>query len=272
MSAFLIFDTESVPDGRLVSKVKYPSEKLSEEAAIARAQREALEKSEGSSEFLPVTFQIPVAVAVATVGEDYELESLVCLDAPHYRPREIVRQFWGGIYKHVYGKGTRDSRAGVVTFNGRGFDFPLMEMAAFRYGVPLPGHYTERNSLRGRFGDLHIDLQELLSNYGSLRFFTGGLDLLAKMLGKPGKISTRGSDVYDLHRAGRVKDINDYCMFDTLDTYFVFLRTRTLVGALPLEQELDIVKNTRKKIENWAVDQPHFDLYLERWGDWEPWP
>ena len=35
---YLVVDTESVPDGRLIADVKYPGEGLSPEDAIARAQ------------------------------------------------------------------------------------------------------------------------------------------------------------------------------------------------------------------------------------------
>ena len=65
----------------------------------------------------------------------------------------------------------------------------------------------------------------------------GGLNLLSKLLGKPGKMSVQGDMVYQLHLAGKAQEINDYCMFDTLDTFFVFLRTRMLTGEMTLEEE-----------------------------------
>ena len=40
-TAYLIMDTESVPDGRLLSLIKYKDDNLSEDEAIARAQSEA---------------------------------------------------------------------------------------------------------------------------------------------------------------------------------------------------------------------------------------
>src|SRR3954464_5447343 len=94
--AFLVLDTESVPDGKLLGLVKYPDEDLPPEAAVARAQAEARERSRDGSDFLPVTFQYPIAVCVARVGPDFRLQAITCLDAPHYRPREIVEAFWRG--------------------------------------------------------------------------------------------------------------------------------------------------------------------------------
>src|SRR5260370_6994295 len=60
-TAFLILDTESIPDGRLVGGVKYPADNLTPEAAIERAQAEARDQSRDGSDFLPVTFHIPLA-------------------------------------------------------------------------------------------------------------------------------------------------------------------------------------------------------------------
>jgi len=59
------------------------------------------------------------------VGVDFSLQGIACLDASHYRPREIVGQFWAGLgHYRKLGAGAK-----IVTFNGRGFDLPLLEMA-----------------------------------------------------------------------------------------------------------------------------------------------
>src|SRR5882724_9387584 len=83
---YLVFDCESVPDGKLLNIVKYPTEPLSPEEAVARAQAEARANS-GGSDFLPVTFQLPVAICVLRVGNDFSLQGIACLDAPEYRSR-----------------------------------------------------------------------------------------------------------------------------------------------------------------------------------------
>ena len=139
------------------------------------------------------------------------------------------------------GCGVARYKAKLVTFNGRGFDLPLLELAAFRYGCSARDHFP--NS-RNRFNGNHIDLFDWLTNYGACRL-AGGLNLLAKLLGKPGKMEVAGDQVYAMHRAGQLQEINDYCMFDTLDTYFVFLRTRVLLGELPLSEEAALARRPR---------------------------
>jgi predicted PolB exonuclease-like 3'-5' exonuclease len=266
----LIFDTESVPDGVLIGRTKYPCDKLAPEEAIARAQAEARESSSIGSDFLNVSLQIPVAVCVANVAGDFRLLKLTCLDEPQFRPQEITRGFWRGLERYCNSK-DRNRRAKIVTFNGRAFDFPLMEVAAFRYGVAAPFHFKgDRDGPRSRFGDSHIDLCDYLNNLGACRL-AGGLNLFAKLLGKPGKTETSGDQVYGLYRQGGLQAINEYCCFDVLDTYFVFLRTRVLTGELTLEQEHAVVQDAKSWISQHAKERPHLQRYLDNWGDWQPW-
>ena len=75
---YLVFDVESVADGELVSKIRYPGQGLSPEDAVAQYRKELLEKYE--TDFIPYTFQVPVSVAIAKLGADYHLQDLVVLD------------------------------------------------------------------------------------------------------------------------------------------------------------------------------------------------
>lgn len=262
----LVLDIETVSDGALVSRVRYPGEGLDPKAAIARYRAELMEKN--GTDFVPYTFQVPVSVAIGTVGEDFRLSDLVVLDEPAFRPHVIAEQFWRGWEKR--------QPCTLVTFNGRGFDLPVMEMAAFRYGLPLPRWFDTAKAAyqqpRNRFNlHAHLDLQELLTNFGAARF-SGGLNLAAQVLGKPGKMDVQGHMVQDLFDQGRVKEINDYCRCDVLDTYFVFLRTRVMLGELTLEAEQALVEATKAWLTSRAGDQPAYRAYLDRWGDWvNPW-
>ena len=124
----------------------------------------------------------------------------------------------------------------MVTFNGRGYDIPVLELAAYRFGLSLPAWFNvdarSYEQSRNRYNvETHIDLYDLFSNFGASQV-TGGLSLLANLIGKPGKYGIDGSKVQDYHNEQRVEEINDYCRCDVLDTYFVFLRSRVLLGKL----------------------------------------
>jgi predicted PolB exonuclease-like 3'-5' exonuclease len=263
-TAFLVLDTESIPDGRLLSLVKYSDEDLSPAEAIARAQAEAREQSPKGSDFLPVSFQIPIAVCILRVAADFRLQAIRCLDAPQFRPQKIVEEFWRGLAHY---KSKSGNRAKLVTFNGRGFDLPLLELAAFRYGCCSTDYFVNsRNRYNGE-----LDLLDWLTNYGACRL-AGGLDLFSKILGKPGKMEVSGDQVYAMYLDGKIQEINDYCMFDTLDTYFVLLRTRVLRGDISLAEEQALVAAGKAFLVDKAAELPALRKYLANWGDWRPWP
>jgi hypothetical protein len=252
---WLVFDCESIPDGKLLNIVKYPTEALTPEEAVARAQAET--RAEKGSDFLPVTFHLPIAIAMLRVGTDYALQAMTCLDAPQYRPRAIIEQFWACLKHHQQ---QHPGQVRLVTFNGRGFDLPLMELAAFRYGLPAP---------RQDVG--HLDLMDWLTNGGAIRL-SGGLNLLSKLLGKPGKTEVTGKKVYPMWREGKIAAINDYCLCDTLDTYFVFLRTRVMAGDLTLDAEQALVRRTKDWLRGQTATFPALAEYVTHWADWQPWP
>lgn len=263
---YLLFDVESVPDGALIAKTRYPREDLQPEDAIRKLRQELLLTS--GRDFIPYTYHIPIAVVIAKVRADFSLVEIVSLDEPEHRPHVITKHFWTGW--EAYELPT------WVTFNGRTFDLPVMEHSAFRYGVSVPRWFNlgdrtyEQN--RNRYNlNSHIDLQEVLTNYGST-WFRGGLNLAASMLGKPGKMDVQGDMVYDLYCQGKHAEINEYCRCDVLDTYFVFLRTCVLMGKISLETEHERVQQTKELLESQVGIHPAYAQYLEQWGDWEnPW-
>ncbi len=263
---YLVFDIESVADAPLVAKLRYAGQSLEPAEAVRRYRAELMEKYD--NDFIPYTFQLPISVAVAKLTADFRLADLVVLDEPQFRPHVITENFWRGW--EMYHRPT------LVSFNGRGFDLPLLELAAFRYGLALPGWFSAAaraaEQPRNRYNvAAHIDLCELLTNFGSTRF-NGGLSLAANLLGKPGKMDVHGDMVQDLYDAGRLAEIHDYCRCDVLDTYFVFLRSRVLFGQLTLEAEQQIIAETKAWLEQKADQVAAYRMYLDHWGDWpNPW-
>jgi len=256
---YLIFDVETVGDGELIHRVRYSDVEMTARDATDRYRRELLEDT--GRDVLPPTFVLPISVAVGKVAADYRLVDLTVLDAPDYRPEHIVRRFWQGW--HHYGRPT------LVTFNGRGYDLPVMELGAFRWGISIPAWFNvdsrSYEQSRNRYNtDAHIDLQDFIANFGALRV-SGGLNLLASMLDKPGKSGIDGSQVQNLYYDGHADQINDYCRCDVLDTYFVFLRTRVLTGAISLDDERELVALAREMLMEQAEQQPAYRHYLDVW-------
>lgn len=264
--SYLVFDIESVADGQLVSKIRYPGEKIPPAEAIERYCAERLEQT--GSEFIPYTFHVPVSVAIIKIAIDFRIIDIVTLDTPQYRPHIITKHFWDGWKAY--------QPATLVSFNGRTFDIPLMELAAFRYGISIPDwfnlHARTYEQKRNRYNmSSHLDLQEVITNFGASRL-NGGLNLMANLLGKPGKMGIAGHMVQELYDQGELGKINDYCRCDVLDTYFVLLRTKVLGGELTLETEMERVAETQQWLADRVDDFPVYREYLTQVSEWKnPW-
>jgi predicted PolB exonuclease-like 3'-5' exonuclease len=263
---YLVFDIESIADGELVSKIRYPGQNLAPADAVRRYRDELMAKFD--SDFIPYTFQVPVSVVVAKVAADFSLIDIVALDEPQFRSHIITEHFWRGWDAY--------RRPTLVSFNGRTFDLPLLELAAFRYGLSLPAWFAVGGKTyeqpRNRYNtEAHLDLHDVLTNFGASRF-NGGLNLVANLLGKPGKMDVQGHMVQDLWNEGKLAQINDYCRCDVLDTYFAFLRTMVLLGQFQLDDEQRLVHVVKDWLTARAGTISVYAAYLDGWGTWmNPW-
>jgi predicted PolB exonuclease-like 3'-5' exonuclease len=221
---YLVFDIETRVDKTLLRSIYYPEQALSDDEAFHRFRSRLLE--EEGRDFIALTFHVPVCIAFARVGLDLHLEDIETLTVPAHSDRELAERFWEQVER---------TDATLVSFNGRGFDLPVMELQALRHGLQVPRYFNERNSARYRYSERHYDLHEFVSNWGAYRL-RGGLDLLAKMIGLPGKIGVHGADVQGLWDTGRTDVIEQYCRRDVIQTYLLLVRLERLRGRLTQEQ------------------------------------
>lgn len=218
---FAVFDVETRVDKHLLNQVYFDGQDLGDEEAFER-HREDLKKRRGS-DFFPITLHIPISIAIGNVGDDLVLNSVESLAVADYSEEKLVREFWDRAERFP---GT------LVTFNGRRFDIPVLELAALRHGIPAPMHFGDESMARHRFSPArHFDVLDYLTNYGAVSL-AGGINLLLKMIGMPGKGGTDGSRVQEMYEAGRLDDIHRYCRNDVIQTYFLFLRTELMRGRI----------------------------------------
>jgi 3'-5' exonuclease len=262
MTNYLIFDIETKVDKELVKKIYDPENSLTMDQAYDTARDQILERSGKQSDFFPIPFHIPIAISTLQADEHYHIRSLGCFGADRFSEQELIAKFWQA-FEHVQT---------LVTFNGRGFDLPVLEARALKHGMSIPRYFAtgeSRNTYRGsRYSDAyHIDLCDFLSNFGAA-YRRSSLDLLAKLIGLPGKYTIAGEDVEYLYRQGRQKEINQYCMTDVLQTYLLFLRVELLRGKLDKSSYDEAVTATRDDLKQRAsvagADNFLMD-FLQRW-------
>jgi predicted PolB exonuclease-like 3'-5' exonuclease len=161
-----------------------------------------------------------VVIGVLLMGGDYGIRRLGVIGEGKEEPG-ILNDF---------AQFLDERRPCLVTYNGRGFDMPVIANRCFRHGITLRHYYASRD-VRYRFSaDGHLDLMDYLADFGAAK--PSRLDVVAKACGMPGKVGVAGKDVGPMVHAGRLAEVRNYCLCDVVQTAAVFLRVQLLRGEL----------------------------------------
>lgn len=220
----LVFDIETIPDIQAGRKL-YDLHELSDEDT-ARAMF-ALRRAKVGNDFLPHYLQKICAISlVLSQGNQIKVWSLGDESSDE---KELITRFFAGIDKHT---------PTLVSWNGSGFDLPVLHYRALLHGIAAPTYWESGenqqnfrwNNYLSRFHYRHMDLMDLIAGYQNKAF--APLDDLATMLGFPGKMGMSGAKVWEHYFAGQIKSIRDYCETDVLNTFCVYLRFELMRGIL----------------------------------------
>ena len=141
-----------------------------------------------------------------------------------------------------------ERRPDLVTYNGRGFDMPVIAARCLRHGVPFAHYYGSRD-VRYRFSAAgHLDLMDFLTDFGASR--ASRLDVIARSMGMPGKVGIDGKDVGPMVHAGRIAEVQAYCLCDVAQTTGVFLRVQLVRGQLDRDGYLAAMKDLIDHIDS----------------------
>lgn len=118
----------------------------------------------------------------------------------------------------------------LVSFNGVGFDLPIVWFSALRNDVPFPWHRFEK--ITKKWGTpAHYDLLLCLINYNYTKMAGKKLDFFLRMFGLGSKMEgIDGSKVYENWKAGNHETILEYCRQDVLQTARLFQRVEPWVS------------------------------------------
>lgn len=167
-----------------------------------------------------------VAIGALWVSSDYTPRRLAVLAENQPEP-QILAEF---------ARVLEERKPCLVTYNGRGFDLPVIATRCLRYGISL-SHYYRSRDVRYRYSaEGHLDLMDYVADFGAAK--PSRLDVIAKLCGMPGKVGLDGKHVGPLVHAGKLDQVNSYCLCDVVQTAGVFLRVQLLRGELPRPEYL----------------------------------
>jgi predicted PolB exonuclease-like 3'-5' exonuclease len=266
--SLFVFDIETVPDADAA-----PNLTGVDRLADVAERRKALESyhldvTNGQNAFPRQPFHRVVAVSFLAAEIEYDgrfetyfLKELRSGGDEKSKERDLV----AGFYQWIDKKHPR-----LVSYNGRGFDLPVLRHRAMVHGVAAPAFHDTSNkweNYTSRYAqDEHCDLQEALTDFGAA---SRGLKLneVCAVLGFPGKFGADGSQVAPLFDEGRIVEIRDYCETDVLNTYLVYLRYQLTRGRVTKDGYNRAVADVIALINAESEARPHLKEFLEAWGE-----
>jgi len=254
MIPVLAFDIETVPDVEGIRRLhgldaKIPDRDVAEMAFQLRRQATG-------SDFLPLHLHRVVVISCALRDRD----SFKVWSIGGKSEGELIQRFFEGVEKYT---------PQLVSWNGGGFDLPVMHYRGLIHGVKARRYWDlgeedrefKWNNYISRYHSRHLDLMDLLALYQPRA--NAPLDALAQLMGLPGKLGMEGAEVWDAYQAGKLAEIRNYCEADVVNTYLVYLRFQLMRGVLDDARhraECDLVRSTLAKSA-----EPHWKEFLAKW-------
>ena len=257
MTPLLAFDIETVPDVAGIRRVHDVGAHVDDADVLAWFLQRR--RAATGSDFAPLHLQQVVAIACAM--RDAAGLRIWSIGDPTDPEPELLRRFFDGIERFT---------PQLVSWNGSGFDLPVLNHRALIHGVTASRYWDwgdddrefRFNNYLARFHTRHLDLMDVVSQYQPRA--SAGLDAIARLCGFPGKVGMDGADVGAAIAAGRIHDVRAYCECDVLNTYLVYQRFRLMRGEVDGGEYAREISLARERIG--VSDAPHWRAFVEKWN------
>jgi predicted PolB exonuclease-like 3'-5' exonuclease len=252
----LVFDIETIPDiaglrNLYALDASLPDQQVAEMAFQVRRQKTG-------SDFLP--HHLHRVAAISCVLRENDSFRVWSLGEMGEDEGSIIQRFFDGVEKYT---------PQLVSWNGGGFDLPVLHYRGLIHGVQCPRYWDQGeddrdfkwNNYISRYHARHLDLMDLLAMYTGRA--NAPLDELAKLTGFPGKLGMDGNKVWDAYQQGRLAEIRNYCETDVVNTYLVYARFQLMRGQLTrahYDKECALVRDTLSK-----SNDAHWKEFLAAW-------
>ena len=264
----IIFDTETIPDAAAARRLLDKPD-LNDSDARDALSCYFLEKTDGKNDFPRQPFHQIVAISYAHLiaepgeeGMELVVRRIASGGETSSSEAELLDGFFGLIEKRA---------PKIVSFNGRGFDVPVLKYRAMIHSLACPRWFNEGDKWKNydtRYdASYHLDLLEVLSDYGASARCS--MHEVATSFGVPGKLGTAGDDVRGMFETGQLADIRNYCETDVCTTLLIYLRWQLFNGGLSEGAYARAVLGLRNYLEEEAASRPHFASFLSAWDEFE---
>ncbi len=256
MNNIFVFDIETIPDtqsGRVLHQLKGCDDEQVAQAMFAKA------RAQTQRDFLPLHLQRIVAISVVLATNNRV--KVWSLGDESSDEAELINRFFKGLEQYT---------PTLVSWNGTGFDLPVLHYRTLLHGIAAPRYWEvgesdssfRWNNYLNRYHYRHLDLMDVLAGYTGRA--NAPLTEIAMMLGCPGKMGMSGQDVWPAYQRGEIAQIRNYCETDVINTYLVYLQFELMRGQISVEDLAQTKSVLRESLS--AEQKPHLDEFLKAWG------
>lgn len=254
----LVFDLETIPDADGLRKLN-PQWADKDDFELIELALEDRRQTHGN-DFLPLHLQ-KIAV-IGCVFRDDQGFRVKTLGKPEDTEASLINSFFKTISYYT---------PTLVSWNGSGFDLPVLHYRSLIHGVSAPRYWDtgeddrdfKFNNYLNRYHTRHIDLMDVLAKFNGRA--NAPLDQLAKLCGFPGKLDMDGGQVWQSWHNGQREEVRNYCETDVVNTWLVYCRYRLIKGELnqtTYQNELDLVRMTLEQ-----SNAEHWTEFLKAWDN-----
>lgn len=201
----MVFDCETILDTTLIRKgfqqefEKHNLDIKSMNEFEISINAMAIHKELNGTDFLPVCYHQVVSIAAVFCDDFGRFRSVGSFKSIGESKEEKEKSLISAFLDYLNKKQPK-----LVSYNGRGFDLPMLFLRAMKHKLQAHAYFEENNpqfnknkweNYRQRYCErFHIDLLDSLGNYGGVRNLK--LDILANLVGFPGKYDTMEEKYY----------------------------------------------------------------------------
>jgi predicted PolB exonuclease-like 3'-5' exonuclease len=258
----IAFDIETIPDPDIGRRLM--GCEGDDEAVIREMVKRRLAETENQQEYPQLPWHRVISICAAMLGPESGRVEIRSFGDAAQDERGALTAFFS-LFK-------RELPPRLVSWNGSGFDLPVLRYRAMIHGVVAPGFYRADgeyrfNNYQNRYHDMHLDLMDALTGHGASSRIK--LDAFCKTIGLPGK-SFIERPIYEHYLSGELPLLVEYCKLDTLSTLLAFLAFAYHRGELPREQLDRYLEGARAAVaaqafEGWRTIEAAL-------VDWPRWP
>ena len=258
----LVFDIETVGDTYAARRI-YPQLAELNDADTLSALT-AIRIQEAGHNFMRLPLQRIVCISALYIKDG--TFSLFSLTADKFSEEEILAKFFRAFNDVA-------KLPKLISWNGSGFDIPVLIYRAMQYDLAAPWLFEEGDRIKNmrfdnyvnRFHTRHLDLMDRFSQYGASR--REAMDVVASLYGLPGKTDVDDSMVGELVSNNDWQTLSIYCESDVMNTWLIYLRWLRLTGQLSLPDFAAWQQQSRDYLIKFtqADGTPRHQAFLNDW-------